>query len=280
MLSLAVLLFAYDSGHHHDAPKTRFDNVHRALPVERLDVNCCGMGDRFKVILRHLLDNRDTAMAVYWGECATARGLARHNVFAGIFEATRRVVPFAPNRSSTPLSSHGVSRRNATIESQIRGRCNNCNNILGDPLVQRVFFDLLFSLSAPLRVEIDAFKRSVGWDGERTIALHVRTGNSDGNRVDKSFVQQRRGKEIEIQGLENYLAAHMRRAATLAAELGLGDDFRVFVVSAPPSPSPHSRSRPHASPPLPPLPPLPPPSTEAFLRRSATASASLTRWQT
>lgn len=185
-------------------------------PVHRLDVTCCGYGDRLKVIAKHI-DSSHT-LAINWGPC----GDVTDNVWAYMFDNM-------PVYEDVDCKDGSVTTSLNLLGSSLGGpayyKCRHPNVIPRGPrisdtqnhLIKQLGTEMYKGMSDHIRTEVESLTAPVAW--------HVRYGNPDqnGHNNDKDFARKRRGS-VFGDDLDEYIMKTIAEINRIA-----GTETKVFV---------------------------------------------------
>lgn len=192
------------------------DGVIERHPVHRLDVTCCGYGDRLKVIAKHM-DSSHT-LAINWGPC----GDVTDNVWAHMFDnmPVYEDVDCKDGAATTSLNLLGSS-----LGGPAYYKCRHPNVIprgtrISDThnhLIHKLGKEMYKGMSDHIRTEVEFLTAPVAW--------HVRYGNPDqnGHNNDKDFARKRRGA-VFGDDLDAYIMKTISEINRIA-----GPETKVFV---------------------------------------------------
>lgn len=199
--------------------------------IRRLDIQCCGVGDRLVLMAAAAMINEgreDTSTAVHWGPCSNHS----KNVFGEIFKPVQKIVPFQPLDGDPPYPEIG---QYGTMLEGIASKVKSSYDELPSAVKHNLCDLLSHGFTSEYMLKVEAFKSNHQWESSPVIGLHIRTGNSfdPTNKYSKEIehIHGRVGGVLQKRlGLEGALQVYINHVVELAKEMGLSQNFRVFVV--------------------------------------------------
>lgn len=194
--------------------------------MRRVDIVCCGIGDRMKFIANAAILDKENASrtAIHWGPCHNHS----KNVFGEIFktDSNSQIVPFRPSEGAPPFPQLTPGMGKAEYDEVPAMLQRNLCNML------------LYGITDNYMEEIKKFKLAHQWETVPVIGLHVRTGNTFAKKYDRESTQilSRKGGQFQQRkGLRESLRFYMDHVLGLAHRMGISNNFRVLVVGDSPA---------------------------------------------
>ena len=216
----------------------------------RLDIVCCGYGDRVKYA--HKAMGRDRIIAIDMGPCG-----GESNVWSYIFDKMPQVslndgcdvdTSGIGRLRGEYVVSMGSSRREKT---SMFGKCSTIDEVpktkldifipndeselqsLSCPFVAELVTSMQRGVSQFIEDDIAGFKRTHRWSNNKPIfAWHLRYGNINASTAgaDANFANKNRAKDMH-DNLDVYLKGYLNVIANMAQDRGWGDNYKVFVAT-------------------------------------------------
>ena len=205
--------------------------------VNRLDVICCGWGDRIRAILKHTVPGEK--LLINMGPCS---GITQ-NVFSYLFpgfdilevktsKTCETIVPFEPNAnilvSSNSSTGYGkcIGFKNDNSEINVFGNHTKLFDILINKINQRVINELYNNVRPEIQKYADNFLNKHA----KVVSWHVRFGNNYGKRGDVDFIRKGRGK-LFGDNIDLYLNKTVPKIINLAKRYTRTTNFKIAVFT-------------------------------------------------